>query len=117
MTSSPTVYRVFAMTTCKTTKASKLIAESVELIATFLATQEMVEYVAPTTEWVAAEVDIDVDVAQEQLQRIPVGPQNLTAETFELIQRAHNYVVGHLYSAHWISYTDKASALKVCKRW
>jgi hypothetical protein len=42
-------------------------AESVELIAAFLATQEMVEYVAPTKEWVSAEVDIDVDVAQEQL--------------------------------------------------
>jgi hypothetical protein len=25
------------------------------------------------------------DVAQEQLQRIPAGPHNLTAETFELI--------------------------------
>jgi hypothetical protein len=54
-----------------------------------------VEYVAPTVEWAATEVDVDVDVAQEQLQRIPAGPQNLTAETFELIQRAHNYVVGH----------------------
>jgi hypothetical protein len=32
-------------------------AESVELIATFLATQDMVEYVAPTTEWAAAEVE------------------------------------------------------------
>jgi hypothetical protein len=41
------------------------------------------------------EVDMDVDVAQEQLQRIPAGPQNLTAETFKLIQRAHNYVMGH----------------------
>jgi hypothetical protein len=59
-------------------------AESVELIAAFLATQEMVEYVAPTTEWVATEVDMDVDVAQEQLQRVPAGPHNLTAETFEL---------------------------------
>jgi hypothetical protein len=49
----------------------------------------------PTTEWVAAEVDMDVDVAQEQLQRISAGPQNLTAETFELIQGAYNYVVGH----------------------
>jgi hypothetical protein len=58
--------------------------ESVELIAAFLA-----------TEWAATEVDIDVDVAHEQLQRIPSGPQNLTAETFELIQSAHNYVVGH----------------------
>jgi hypothetical protein len=55
----------------------------------------MVEYVAPTVEWAAMEVDMDVDVAQEQLQRIPAGPQNLTAETFELIQRAHNHVVGH----------------------
>jgi hypothetical protein len=70
-------------------------AEAIELIAAFLATQEMVEYVAPTVEWAATEVDMDVDVAQEQLQRIPAGPQNLTAETFELIQRAHNYVVGH----------------------
>jgi hypothetical protein len=70
-------------------------AESVELIAAFLATQDMVEYVAPTTEWVATEVDMDVDIAQEQLQRILAGPKNLTAETFELIQRAHNYVVGH----------------------
>jgi hypothetical protein len=48
-----------------------------------------------TTEWVAAKVDMYVDVAQEQLQRIPVGPQNLTEETFELIQRAHNYIVGN----------------------
>jgi hypothetical protein len=70
-------------------------AESVELIAAFLVTQEMVEYVAPTTEWAATEVDMDVDVAEEQLQRIPAGPHNLTVETFELIQRAHNYVVGH----------------------
>jgi hypothetical protein len=61
-------------------------AESIELIAAFLATQEMVEYVAPTAEWAATEVDMDVDVAQEQLQRIPAGPYNLTAETFELIQ-------------------------------
>jgi hypothetical protein len=38
-------------------------ADSIELIATFLATQDMVEYVAPTTEWAAAEVDMDVDVA------------------------------------------------------
>jgi hypothetical protein len=30
------------------------------------------------------------------LQRIPTGPHNLTAETFELIQREHNYVVGHI---------------------
>jgi hypothetical protein len=51
----------------------------------------MVKYVSPTTDWVAAEVDIDADVSQEQLQRIPAGPPNLTAETFELIQRAHNY--------------------------
>jgi hypothetical protein len=49
-------------------------AESIELIAAFLATQEMVEYVAPTTEWAVAEVDMDVDVAQEQLQRISAGP-------------------------------------------
>jgi hypothetical protein len=28
---------------------------------------------------------MDGSVAQEQLQRIPAGPQNLTAETFELI--------------------------------
>jgi hypothetical protein len=69
-------------------------AEAIELIAAFLATQEMVEYVAPTVEWAATKVDMDVDVAQEQLQRISAGPQNLTAETFELIQRAHNYVVG-----------------------
>jgi hypothetical protein len=34
---------------------------------------------------------MDVDVAQERLQRIPAGPQNLKAETFELIQCAHNY--------------------------
>jgi hypothetical protein len=54
----------------------------------------MMEYVASTTEWVAAEVDMGVDVAQEQLQRIPAGPQNLTAESFELIRRAHNYVMG-----------------------
>jgi hypothetical protein len=66
-------------------------AEAIELIAAFLATQEMVEYVAPTVEWAAMEVDMDVDVAQEQLQRIPAEPQNLTAETFELIQR----VMGH----------------------
>jgi hypothetical protein len=64
-------------------------AESIELIAAFLATQEMVEYVAPTTEWAATEVDMDVDVAQEQLQHIPAGPKKLTAETFELIQRDH----------------------------
>jgi hypothetical protein len=70
-------------------------AESIELFTAFLATQEMVEYVAPTTEWAATEVDMDVDVAQEQLQRIPAGPYNLTVETFELFQRAHNYVVGH----------------------
>jgi hypothetical protein len=70
-------------------------AESVELIAAFLVTQEMVEYVAPTIEWVVAEVDMGVDVAQKQLQRIPAGPQNLTAETLELIQCAHNYVVGN----------------------
>jgi len=93
-------------------------AESVEFIAAVLATQDMVEYESPTTEWVAAEVDMDVNVAQEQLQRIPAGPQNLTAETFELIQRAHNYVVGHHdESVHWISYANKASAMKVCKRW
>jgi hypothetical protein len=48
-------------------------AEAIELIAAFLATQEMVEYVAPTVEWAATEVDMDVDVAQEQLQRIPAG--------------------------------------------
>jgi hypothetical protein len=70
-------------------------AEAIELIAAFRATQEMVEYVAPAVEWAAMEVHMDVDVAQEQLQRIPAGPQNLTAETFELIQRAHNHVVGH----------------------
>jgi hypothetical protein len=70
-------------------------AESIELIAAFLATQEMVEYVAPTVEWAATEVDMDVDVAQEQLQRNTAGPHNLTAETFELIQRVHKYVVGH----------------------
>jgi hypothetical protein len=35
------------------------------------------EYVSPTTEWVATEVDMDVDVAQEQLQRIPAGSQTL----------------------------------------
>jgi hypothetical protein len=70
-------------------------AEAIELIAAFLATQKMVEYVAPTVEWAATEVNMNVDVAQEQLQRIPAGPQNLTAETFELIQRARNYVVGH----------------------
>jgi hypothetical protein len=40
----------------------------------------MVEYVSPTTEWVAAEVDMDVNVAQEQVQRIPAGPQYLTAD-------------------------------------
>jgi hypothetical protein len=70
-------------------------AVGVELIAAFLATQEMVEYVEPPVEWAAMEVDTDVDVAQKQLQRIPAGPQNLMAETFELIQRAHNHVVGH----------------------
>jgi hypothetical protein len=37
-------------------------------MAAFLTAQDMVEYVSPTTEWVAAEVDMDVDVAQEQLQ-------------------------------------------------
>jgi hypothetical protein len=40
-------------------------AESVELIAAFLATQEMVEYVVPTVEWAATEVDMDAGVAQE----------------------------------------------------
>jgi hypothetical protein len=70
-------------------------AESIELIAAVLATQQMVEYVMPTVEWAVTEVDMDVDVAQEQLQRNPAGPHNLTAETFELIQRAHNHVVGH----------------------
>jgi hypothetical protein len=40
-------------------------AVSVELIVAFLATQEMVEYVAPTTESAATEVDMDADVAQE----------------------------------------------------
>jgi hypothetical protein len=40
-------------------------AESIELIAAFLATQEMVEYFAPTAEWAATEVEMDVDVAQE----------------------------------------------------
>jgi hypothetical protein len=49
-------------------------AESVELIAAFLATHEMLEYVSPITGWVAAEVDMDVDVADEELQRIPAGP-------------------------------------------
>jgi hypothetical protein len=34
-------------------------------------------------------------LAHEQLQRIPAGSHSLMAETFELIQRAHNYVVGH----------------------
>jgi hypothetical protein len=93
-------------------------AESLELIAAFLATQDMLEYVSPTTEWVAADVDMDVDVAQEQLQRIPFGSQSLTAETFELIQRAHSYVREIMVcSAHWISYADKASALKVCECW
>jgi hypothetical protein len=77
-------------------------AESVELIAAFLATQDMVEFVSPTTEWVAADVDNRMGggrmgdaVALEQLHHIPAGAQNLTAETFELIQRAHNYVVGY----------------------
>jgi hypothetical protein len=79
-------------------------AESIELIAAFLATQEMMEYVAPTTEWAATEVDMDVNVAQEQLQRIPAGPYNVTEETFELIQ-------------HSISFTDRASASKECGRW
>jgi hypothetical protein len=41
------------------------------------------------------EVNMGVDVAQEQLQRIPAGPQNLMAEKFELVQRTHNYVVGY----------------------
>jgi hypothetical protein len=67
---------------------------------------------------VAAEVDRDVDVAQEQLQRIPAGPQNLTAETFELIQHAHNYVVG----PHSVKRTmDKLRQQGVCfesiERW
>jgi hypothetical protein len=50
----------------------------------------MVECVSPTTDWVAAEVDMDVDVAQEQLQQIPAGPQNLTAE--KLIQLIQRYI-------------------------
>jgi hypothetical protein len=80
--------------------------------------QEIVEYVAPTIELVAAEVEMGVDVAQEQLQRIPAGPQDLKAETFELIQRAHKYVVGH----HGVQRTlDKLRRQvvrsKVCERW
>jgi hypothetical protein len=71
-------------------------AELVELIAAFLATQEMVEYVAPTAEWAAAEVDMDVDVAQEQLQRIPTGPHSLMAEKFELI-----LMIGCIRGRYW----------------
>jgi hypothetical protein len=65
------------------------------------------------------EVDMDIDVAQEQLQRMPTDPQHLTAETIELIQCAHSYVVEH----HGVQCTleklrrQKASALKVCERW
>jgi hypothetical protein len=89
-------------------------AEAIELIAAFLASQEIVEYVAPTVEWAATEVDMDVDVPQKQLQRIPAGPQNLTAETFELIQRAHNYVVGiTACNARWRSFAGRAFASKV----
>jgi hypothetical protein len=80
-------------------------AESVELIAAFLATQNMVEYVSPTTEWVAAEVDMD---AQEQLQRI------LTAATFELIQRSYNYFIGHHGTLDKLSRQGIASTLKEC---
>jgi hypothetical protein len=97
-------------------------AELVELIAAFLATQKLVEYVAPTAEWAAAEVDMDVDVAQEQQQRIPAGPHSLTAETFELIQqlqliRAYSGPTTTSWgitvcSTHLISFADRASALK-----
>jgi hypothetical protein len=68
---------------------------------------------------VAAEVDMDVDVAQEQLQRIPAGPQNLKAETFELIQRAHNYVVGHhrVQQRTMNNLRREGVVLKVCERW
>jgi hypothetical protein len=45
-------------------------------MAAFLATQDLVEYVSPTTEWVEAEVDMDVDVACEQLQRIPAATES-----------------------------------------
>jgi hypothetical protein len=79
---------MFMQEFCYTIVHVKFCYEAEPLIAASLATQDTVEYVSPTTEWVAAEVDMDVDVAQEQLQRI------LKAETFELIQRAHNYVVG-----------------------
>jgi hypothetical protein len=74
-TSSPTAYRVYAyLHDDESGPALAHKAESIELIAAFLATQEMVEYVAPTAEWAATEVDMDVDVAQEQQQRIPAGP-------------------------------------------
>jgi hypothetical protein len=74
----------------------------------------MVEYIAPTVEWAATEVDMDVDVAQEQLQRIPAGPQNLTAETFELIQRAITTSWGiTACNARWRSFAGRASTSKV----
>jgi hypothetical protein len=91
--------------------------ESVELIAAFLATQEMVEYVVDNRIG-GCRSRHGCEVAREQLQRVPAGSQNLMAETFELIQRGHNDVVGHHgVQRTLISYDSKASALRVCERW